>query len=139
MKKLGYALSLILLSGVIAAGCGNDRKEENEDMPSSQAVKIDAEQAKKMMDDEEVIIVDVRTEEEFSDAHIDKALLLTLDQIESKASSVIPDKEATYLLYCRSGNRSSQAAGMLVEMGYTEVYDFGGILDWPYGTVSGRN
>ena len=139
MKKLSYVLSLMLLTGILAAGCATEAEEPDTDVPVSQAVKIDAEEARRMMDEEEVIIVDVRTEEEYEEAHIEGALLLTLDQIDSKAESVIPDKEKTYLIYCRSGNRSAQAAEKLVEMGYANIYDFGGIIDWPYDTVSGGN
>ncbi len=139
MKKLSYVLSLMLLTGILAAGCAPEGEEQGNDVPSSQAVKIDAEEARRMMDEEEVIIVDVRTEEEFAEAHIEAALLLTLDQIASEAESLIPDKGKTYLVYCRSGNRSAQAAKQLVEMGYTSIYDFGGIIDWPYETVTGEN
>ncbi len=139
MKKLSYILSLMLITGILAAGCGTEAEEPGSDAPSAEAVKIDAEEARRMMDEEEVIVVDVRTEEEFAEAHIEGALLLTLDQIGSRAESEIPDKDKTYLIYCRSGNRSSQAARQLVEMGYTSIYDFGGIIDWPYETVSGGN
>lgn len=139
MKRMSYILGLLLLTGVLVAGCKADSDDVNGEMPSNKAVKIDAEEAKRMMDEEDVIIVDVRTEEEFSEGHIQGALLLTLDQIDAQAESVIPDKEKTYLIYCRSGSRSSQAATKLVGMGYTQIYDFGGIIDWPYDTVSGNN
>ncbi len=138
MKRLSYILGILLLTGIMASGCQAGTPEEKDDMTSTQAVKIDAEKAKKMME-EEVIVVDVRTEEEYSEAHIEGALLLTLDQIDSQAEKVIPDKDKTYLIYCRSGSRSSQAAEQLVGMGYTDIYDFGGIIDWPYNTVSGSN
>ena len=92
-----------------------------------------------MMDEEEVTIVDVRTKEEYLEAHIEGAVLLTLDTIPEKAEEILTDKNETYLIYCRSGNRSNQAARELVDMGYQKIYDFGGIIDWEYETVSGEN
>ncbi len=99
---------------------------------------IDAEQAKRMMDDSaSFVLVDVRTNEEYMEAHIEGALLLPNEEIETSAADVLTDKSATILVYCRSGRRSAEAAKKLAEMGYTAIYDFGGIIDWPYGTVSG--
>lgn len=99
---------------------------------------IDAEEARRMMDDSAFfVLVDVRTEEEYKEAHIEGALLLPNEEIETSAADLLPDKGATILVYCRSGRRSAEAAKKLAEMGYTAIYDFGGIIDWPYGTVSG--
>ena len=67
--------------------------------------------------------------------HIDKALLLPLQQLTQQANTILPNKNTEILVYCRSGNRSRQAAEKLIEMGYTAVYDFGGIQDWPYKTT----
>lgn len=139
MKRLSYILSLLLLTGILAAGCKTVGDDNMESSPAAGATVIDAEEAKQMMENEDVIIIDVRTAEEFSETHIDGAVLLPLDEITAQAESVMPDKDKTYLIYCRSGNRSSQAAKKLVEMGYRNIYDFGGIMDWPYDTVSGSN
>ena len=99
---------------------------------------IDAEEAKRMMDDSvSFVLVDVRTKEEYMEAHIEGALLLPNEEIETSAADILTDKGATILVYCRSGRRSAEAAKKLAEMGYTAIYDFGGIIDWPYGTVSG--
>ncbi len=98
---------------------------------------IDAEEAKRMMDrSSSFVLVDVRTKEEYVEAHIEGAVLLPNEEIETSASDVLPDKSATILVYCRSGRRSAEAAKKLAEMGYTSIYNFGGIIDWPYGTVS---
>jgi len=101
--------------------------------------KITPVEAKAMMDGGEVVILDVRTEAEFAEAHIAGAVLLPDYDIEPLAPELLPDKDETILIYCRSGRRSEIAANALIEMGYTNVYDFGGIIDWPYETVSGGN
>jgi len=92
--------------------------------------RITPQEAEMMMAGEGVVILDVRTPNEFEGGHIKNAILLPLDEILARAGDIIPIKNATLLIYCRSGNRSNQAAHLLVEMGYTFVYDFGGILDW---------
>ncbi|NDL67080.1 rhodanese-like domain-containing protein [Clostridiales bacterium F-3ap] len=96
--------------------------------------KITPEEAKTVMDGQEpFVLVDVRTKEEYDGGHIPGALLLPDADIERLAPDMLPDKEAKILLYCRSGRRSELAARKLLEMGYTQVLDFGGILDWKYG------
>ncbi len=82
------------------------------------------------------ILLDVRTVEEFSEEHLEGALLLPNEQIRNEQPVLLPDLQATVLVYCRSGRRSREAAEKLVSMGYTHIYDIGGIIDWPYGTVS---
>lgn len=98
--------------------------------------KITAEEAKEMMDTQEVIILDVRTQAEYDEGHIEGALLIPNTELEDKAETLLPDKDKTILVYCRSGNRSETASRLLVDMGYSAVYDFGGIIDWPYETVT---
>ncbi|NLB39610.1 MAG: peptide-methionine (S)-S-oxide reductase MsrA [Clostridiales bacterium] len=97
--------------------------------------RIDVATAKDMMDKGEVVIVDVRTPGEFDAGHVEGAINLPLDKIETDASKVLADKDATILLYCRSGSRSRAAGMMMVSMGYTGIYDFGGVISWPYGLV----
>lgn len=100
--------------------------------------KITPEKAKEMLDrDSTIILLDVRTEEEFKENRIDGAILIPDIEIEQKAVSELPDKHATILVYCRSGARSKSAVEKLVEMGYTAVYDFGGIISYPFETTSG--
>ena len=82
------------------------------------------------------VILDVRTKPEFDEKHINRALLLPNEEIDAAAAAkVIPNKNAEVLLYCRSGRRSAEAAKKLLSLGYKNVKDFGGIIDWPYETV----
>lgn len=98
--------------------------------------KITAQVAKTMMDqNKDAIILDVRTLDEFNEGHIKGALLIPDNEILTKAEDVLTDKAALILVYCRSGRRSELAAKALLDLGYTNVYDFGGINDWDYGIV----
>ena len=98
--------------------------------------KISAREAHDMMTSNETVILDVRQPEEYAAGHIVNARLLPLDTITNEtATAVAPDKSAPVLVYCRSGVRSAQAAQKLATLGYEHIYDFGGILDWPYNTV----
>lgn len=100
------------------------------------SAKITPEEAKRMMDEESgVIILDVRTKEEFDAGHVKGALLLPDTEVADKAADLLKDKDAPILIYCRTGRRSALAADTLIGMGYTRIYDFGGIVDWPYETV----
>lgn len=99
--------------------------------------QISAEQAKEIMDNQEdYIILDVRTDEEFAEAHIKNAILIPDYEISEKAEKVLTDKNQLILVYCRSGRRSKNAASELATLGYSNIKEFGGIIDWPYGTVS---
>lgn len=97
--------------------------------------KISGEEAKKRMDEEAITILDVRTAQEYAEAHIPDAVNLPNEDIGEEPPKLLPDKDAALLVYCRSGRRSKEAADKLVAMGYTQVYDFGGITDWPYETM----
>jgi len=100
--------------------------------------RISAEEAYQMMRETgEYILVDTRTHEEYAQGYIDGAALVPEYEIAGRAAAELPDKDALILVYCRSGRRSEIAASVLVAMGYTNVYDFGGIIDWPYDTVKG--
>ena len=77
----------------------------------------------------------MRTEAEYKDKHIPDAILVPNETIEEEAKDKLPDKEAVYLVHCRTGIRSKQASDTLVKLGYQNIYDFGGINDWPYETV----
>lgn len=109
--------------------------------PGGDAVyhKITAADAKEIMDSgQPYILLDVRTSAEYAESRIDGAMLIPDNEIGEKAESELPDKSALILVYCRSGRRSAAASNELVGMGYVNVYDMGGIVDWPYGTVSGQ-
>ena len=96
-------------------------------------MNITAEEAKEIMDTEEgYIILDVRTQEEYDEGHIPGAIVISHEEIEEKAEGMLPDKNQLLLVYCRSGRRSKIAAEALVELGYTNIKEFGGIIDWPY-------
>jgi len=82
------------------------------------------------------VIVDVREQYEFDAGHIEGAVLIPLGSIEQLAGELIPDKESVLLVYCRSGRRSAAGAQILFDMGYKNVYDFGGIISWPYEVVA---
>ena len=95
--------------------------------------QITAENAKKIMDSgEEHIILDTREQDEFDEGHIPGAILIPYTEIENKAEEMLPDKDKLILVYCRSGRRSKIAAESLAKLGYTNVKEFGGIIDWPY-------
>ena len=96
-------------------------------------MNITAEEAKQIMDSEEgYIILDVRTQEEYDEGHIPGAILIPNTEIEVRAEEELPDKDQLILVYCRSGQRSKLAAEILVELDYTNIREFGGIIDWPY-------
>ncbi len=111
---------------------------EDETFEKGEYKSLTPEEAKEMMGNEDVIVVDVRTEEEFRQGHIEGAILIPDYDLDKLAAEKLPDKEATILLYCRSGNRSQLSAHLLNGMGYQNVYDFGGIIDWRYGEVQGE-
>ena len=83
------------------------------------------------------ILLDVRTVAEFQERRIDGAILIPYDEIRNRAETELLDKDAIILIYCRSGRRSALAAADLVALGFTNIYDFGGIIDWPYETING--
>ena len=131
MKK-GLCLLLAGILSILLCAC-TDTKENKEAV----YMNITAEEAKKIMDTEsEYVILDVRTEEEFAQGHIPGAILIPDYEIREEAESSLPDKDALILVYCRSGRRSKNAAQILAELGYTNIREFGGILDWPYETVT---
>ncbi len=115
-------------SDTSSMGMQDEMKMQSETM-KAEYKKITADEAKAMMTDD-AIILDVRTEDEFAEGHIPNAVLLPQTEISEKAEMVLNDKEKTILIYCRTGNRSETAAKQLIDMGYTHVYDFGGIDTW---------
>ena len=128
MRKLIRVGLMALMCILSFAGCAQkEKKMENTYQ------QITAEEAKRIMDTEkDYIIIDARTEEEFAEGHIEKAILIPEYEIADRAEKELPDKEALILVYCRSGRRSKIASEELVKLGYTNVKEFGGIIDWPY-------
>ena len=106
-------------------------------MNDSSYLQITQEAAKEMMDTRDVVILDVREQHEYDSGHIPGAVLLPVGTItEDTAAAVIEDLDTVVLVYCRSGNRSKTASQALADLGYTNVYEFGGINDWPYDVES---
>ena len=126
-KRMLWIFTALLTLGL--AGCGGGTQKEE---PGYQ--QITAQEAKTMMDvDAGTIVLDVREQEEYDQGHIPGAVLLPVGEItQESASAAVPEKDTVVLVYCRSGNRSKAAAGELAQLGYTQVYEFGGIQDWPY-------
>ena len=132
MKKLSYIIISIVLC--LLCSCGEGEKKTPADKAPGEYRKISAEEAKGIMDaGGEYILLDVRTQEEFDRKHIEGAVLIPDYEIANRAERELPDKHALILIYCRSGRRSANAAKELIAMGYTNVYDFGGLeTDWIY-------
>ncbi len=125
MKKLVF----LLLAVMMLTACGQDKENDQ----GAVYVNITAEEAKQIMDSEEdYIILDVRTQDEYDQGHIPGAIVISHEEIAEKAEKVLTDKNQMILVYCRSGRRSKIAAEALVELGYTNIKEFGGIIDWPY-------
>ena len=126
MKK--RFLPLLLALCLVLTGCSSEKKN---DAPYEQ---IDAQAAQTMMKEQpEAVVLDVREQDEYNSGHVPGAVLLPLGTIDAQtAAAVIPSMDTTVLVYCRSGNRSKQASEKLAALGYTAIYEFGGIKDWPY-------
>ena len=141
MRKLFIILVTILLLftacgdksvGIIGGADGPTSiiiSEKDEEIMYEQ---ISMDEAKKIMESEEdYILLDVREQEEFDEGHIPGAILIPYTEIEAKAGEVLTDKDELILVYCRSGRRSKIASESLAKLGYTNVKEFGGIIDWP--------
>ncbi len=123
----------LLMALLLLAGCGAQPEE-------STYRQITAEEAAAMMEEESsYLILDVRTAGEYSEKHIPGAINVPNETIGNQDIPELPDKEQLILVYCRSGNRSKQAAEKLVKLGYTNIVEFGGIHDWTGETVSGAS
>ena len=134
MKKIkGLILMLLIpLSFFGLTGCGEDATRNYVDGYT----QISAQEANLIISTKEnYVIIDARTEEEFKEGHIKDAILIPEYEIAKRAEKELPDKHQMILVYCRSGRRSKIASKALAELGYTKVYEFGGIIDWPYEIV----
>ena len=129
MKKL----IPILLSALLFTGCASSNNQTNTYR------RISMDEAVAMMEQESgYILLDVRTPEEFAEKHIPNAINVPNENIGTDEISQLPDKGQLIMVYCRSGRRSKEAAEKLVKLGYTNIVEFGGILDWKGETVSGE-
>ena len=140
--KRRVRLAAILLFCMIFAACGQakgdsqitgDKNLSNVEGSTQEVTyeQISLEEAKQLMKDEEgYIILDVRTKEEFAEGHIPGAICVPNETISDEMPGELPEKDQLILVYCRSGNRSKQASKKLAELGYTNIKEFGGIIDW---------
>ena len=130
----GSALSrtalLVLLLALIPAVSGCGRAGKKEEKMVKEYVHITQEEARRMMAEEDAVIVDVRRQDEYDEGHIPGAVCIPNESIGDEMPEELPDTDQVILVYCRSGRRSREAAQKLADMGYTGVYEFGGILDW---------
>lgn len=130
---------IICLTAFGFASCKEGNSESENTLPPeavNEYEQITAEKAKELMDSETgYVIIDARTEEEYAEGHIEGAILIPEYEIAQRAESELPDKNRLILVYCRSGRRSKIASKALADLGYTNVKEFGGIIDWPYDVV----
>lgn len=134
MRVHAVASVAALLLAFELCGCAPAAPEEKE--RSAAVERVSASEAHELMTSDRVVVVDVRTRDEFDASHIVNARSLPLDDIdEESAVDIAPDKNALVLVYCRTGVRSAEAAQRLAELGYSQVRDFGGMVDWPYVAV----
>ena len=125
MKKI----LLILCISVLLVGCSN-----NKDLVEKKDTMIKVDEVYSLLEKDEIILIDVRTVQEYHSGHIDGAMSIPLDTL-NEISSLEIEKDSKIVVYCRSGNRRKTALQTLIDMGYSDVYDMGGIESWPYDLV----
>lgn len=128
-------IGIFSVFGFSCSKTGNEKQDlvmskEAKNGKKAEYKKITSDEAKKMMETQKAIVVDVRTLEEYNEGHIPNAISVPLETIENEAEAKLKNKDDLILVYCRSGRRSREAALKLIEKGYTNVIDFGGIQDW---------
>lgn len=131
VNRIGKIMVAAVVSAICLSGCASSGGAEYRQVDMNEAVEM-------MENEKDYIILDVRTEQEFEEQHIPNAINVPNETIGTKEISELPDKEQLLMVYCRSGNRSKQASEKLVEIGYSNIVEFGGIKDWPGETVSGK-
>lgn len=131
VNRIGKIMVAAVVSAICLSGCASSGGAEYRQVDMNEAVEM-------MENEKNYIILDVRTEQEFEEQHIPNAINVPNETIGTKEISELPDKEQLLMVYCRSGNRSKQASEKLVEIGYSNIVEFGGIKDWPGETVSGK-
>lgn len=131
LRKVTALFLCILTTVFLCSSCAGEG--------SSAYKAISVKEAKDMMDKGGVIVVDVRRADEYAESHIPGALNIANEDISTTPPAALPDKDASILVYCRTGVRSKEAAQKLAQMGYRNIYEFGGITDWQYATVSGSD
>ena len=127
MKKVVYIMLIIVvvvLGGIVMLSNKKEESKANIQYVSMNEIKTI------MEENENYIILDVRTTEEYNEGHIPNAICIPNETIDESIIEQLPDKEQLILIYCRSGNRSKQATQKLQNLGYTNLIEFGGIIDW---------
>ncbi len=141
-EKLKFMIITAVCAGLLLSGCGTAGKK-SPDAAAGEGKgtyrQITQEEAKSVMENEsDYLLLDVRTLEEYAEGHIPGAICVPNETIGTDPIPELPDKNQKILIYCRSGNRSRQAAEKLLKQGYTEVFDFGGVNTWTGELVSGE-
>ena len=135
-KKIILTVTVIILTAAVLAGCIQKKNKEQTEAAQVNIgtyYQITQDEAKRIMDEEsDYIIVDAREQSEYDEGHIKGAIVIPYTEIEQKAEELLPNKTQLILVYCRSGRRSKIAAQSLANMGYKNVKEFGGIIDWQY-------
>ena len=131
-----YLICAVLLTGLFL-GCNNQSSKEStktkEKVSYNYITSIEAQE--RLKSEKGIIVLDVRTKEEYETGHINGAILIDVNNLQEEAESILTNKESSIFVYCRSGNRSITAAKILVKLGYKSVYDLGRLNDWPYEIV----
>ena len=131
MKKKAKILIAGIVVGVIAVAAVEIKQHVTADQEGAEYTSITMEDAKEIFQEKgDYLIVDVRRADEFAEGHIPGAINIANEDIVSSEPAELPDKDQVIYVYCRSGNRSKQASEKLAAMGYTNIVEFGGILDW---------
>lgn len=137
MKIKNMIFATVCCVCLAVTGCNGNEAKESISASDTTATyqQISQDDAKKIMDEEEnIVILDVRTQSEYESGHIKGAICIPNESISESVSDFLKDKDQTILVYCRSGNRSKQASQKLVDLGFTDVREFGGINTWQYET-----
>jgi rhodanese-related sulfurtransferase len=144
MKRI-FVIVMITVALLSISSCNGKAAvisdNQNNDKISNQGgyFNMKQDEAKRNLEeDSSIILIDVRTPQEYAEMHIPGSVLIPLDSIKGEAENKLANKEDTIYVYCRSGNRSASAAKILVELGYAKVYNIGGITTWPYETEKGE-
>ena len=140
MKKKYVAIAIVLAL-LLMGGCGSNKEQiaDGDGMVNSYH-QISQDEAKSIMEsDDGHVIVDVRRQDEFDEGHIPGAICIPNESIIDTQPEELPDLDQIILVYCRSGRRSKEASQKLFDMGYTNVFEFGGIIDWTGEVVTGED
>ena len=143
MGKSAKGFLLLAAAVLLLAGCASAETPASQQIADDGGMarlpylQIDQDTAKQMMAaDDGHVIVDVRRQDEYDAGHIPGAILIPNESIETERPKELPDLNQIILIYCRSGNRSKQASQKLADMGYTNIYEFGGIIDWTGAVIT---